>query len=282
LADANSAVENDPKIIDGYLVRGTIYFVTGKLRAALADFDRTLALNPKIDAPYGERGQTYLALGQFDKALVDFDRALSINTANDDVRALRGLTLLLKGDSAEGLVDIRHVLDRNPNNTIAQIGQGLAMLLSGQTDRALVALNQVVGRSGTYDVLARTLRARALLAKEDTAGAMAEINTALGNVPDDPDALLLRSLILVDMGNYDQALEDLDKAIAKHETVENRYVRAKVHEAQNKLEKALEDYRQATKIAAGSVFDVEAQAEALQKVQQLAKKLPCRGVGTCL
>jgi hypothetical protein len=62
----------------------------------------------------------------------------------------------------------------------------------------------------------------------------------------------------------------------------NRYVRAKIHEAQNKLEKALEDYRRATEIAADSVFDTLAQAEALQKVQQLAKKVPCRGAGTCL
>ena len=210
-----------------------------------------------------------------DKALVDFDRALGLNAANDGARAARGLTLLLKGNSAEGLVDVRTALDRNPNNYIAQIGQGLAMLLSGQTDRALLALNQVVGKNTTYDGLARTFRARALIEKKDTAGALGDLNIALGQRPNDPDALLLRSLVWLSMRDFDKSLDDLNKAITQRETVENHYVRAKIYEAQNKFDKASDDYRRATQLPAATVFDLLAQAEARQKTQQLTKKIPC-------
>jgi tetratricopeptide (TPR) repeat protein len=159
------------------------------------------------------------------------------------------------------------------------------MLTTGQTDRALVAPNQAVGKNTSYDVLARMLRARALLAKKDTSGALADLNIALGARPNDPGALLLRSLVWLDMRDFSKALDDLNKAIAERETVENYYVRAKVYEAQNKFDKATDDYRRSTQLPPATVFDVAAQTEARQKVQQLSKKVPCgssTGTGTCL
>jgi tetratricopeptide (TPR) repeat protein len=201
-------------------------------------------------------------------------------------RAARGLTLLLKGNTAEGTIDIKTALDRNPNNQLAEVGQGLAMLVSGQSDRALVALNQVIGKNTSYDTLARELRARALLAQKDATGALVDVNVVLGRQPNNPDALQLRSLVWLAMHDVDKALDDLNKAIAQRETVGNYFARAKIYEAQNDFDKATEDYRRSTQLAPAGVFDVLAQTEARQKIQQLSKKVPCGNTpaagGTCL
>ena len=193
--------------------------------------------------------------------------------------------MLIKGSNAEGILDIKTALDHNPNNQIAELGQGLAMLLSGQNDRALVALNQVVGKSPDFDGLARVLRARVLLAKNDTANALVDLNTVLGSRPNDSAALQTRSLVWLAMHAYDNALDDLNKAIALHESVEVYFARAKLYETQNKLDKAADDYRRATQLPAVTAFDVLAQAAAKQKTQQFSKRVPCvnsTGAGTCL
>ena len=121
--------------------------------------------------------------------------------------------------------------------------------------------------------------------KKDPTNALIDLNIALDQRPNDPEALLLRSLVWVATHDANKALDDLNKAIAQRETVENHYVRAKVYEAQGNFDKAADDYRRATQLPAASVFDVVAQNEAKQKTQQLSKKVPCgnsTGAGTCL
>jgi len=192
----------------------------------------------------------------------------------------------MKGNNAEGLVDIRNALDRNPNNQMAELGQGLAMLVSGQYDRAIVALNQIIGKAPAFDAFARTLRARAYLAKNDTADAMTDLNQVLGARPNDADALGLRGLAYAATRDYDKALDDLSKAIEQRETVERYFARATIYEKQGKIDKASTDYKRATELPPKTVFDILAQNQSKQKVQQLGKRIPCGSAGskddTCL
>lgn len=132
---------------------------------------------------------------------------------------------------------------------------------------------------------ARTLRARALVALKKPSDAMADLDQVLKVRPGFADALALRGIAWSEMREYDKAREDLDRAISQKETVENYFARAKVHEAQNNLKKATDDYRRATELKPASVFDVLAQAELKRKIQELSKRLPCgshRQTGTCL
>src|SRR5262249_9686358 len=149
------------------------------------------------------------------------------------------------------------------------------MLVSGQYDRAIVALNQIIGKSPTQDAFARTLRARAYLAKNDTADAMTDLNFALDKRPNDAEALGLRGITYSAMKQYYKTLDRLSKSIAQRETVERYLARAAIYEKQNNFDKATSDYRSATQLAPKNVFDVLAQTQAKQKIQQLSKKKPC-------
>jgi tetratricopeptide (TPR) repeat protein len=115
--------------------------------------------------------------------------------------------------------------------------------------------------------------------------AIADLDSVLKARPGFADALALRGIAWSTMLQYDRALDDLDHAIAQKQTVESYFARAKVHEAQNHLKKATDDFRRATELTASGVFDVLAQAESKRKIQELSKRLPCGTsgqTGTCL
>ena len=123
--------------------------------------------------------------------------------------------------------------------------------------------------------------------KNDPAAALVDVNVALGKLPNQPDALQLRSLVWSAMHSYDNALDDINKVITQRETVEAYLTRAKAYEAQSKFDKAADDYRRATQLPPKTIFDALAQAVAQQKTQQLSKKVPCGNSshtpeGTCL
>ena len=97
--------------------------------------------------------------------------------------------------------------------------------------------------------------------------------------PDDPEVLTVRGLIWSAMQDYARAIEDLDRAVAKHETVEGYIARGKAYEATNDTARAASDFRHALQLAPQSIFDVVAQAAVKQKADQLAKKVPCGNSG---
>jgi tetratricopeptide (TPR) repeat protein len=114
---------------------------------------------------------------------------------------------------------------------------------------------------------------------------MSDLNTALNTRPNWAEALALRGIAWSGMHEYQKALDDLDRAIAQHPTIESYFARARAYEALNNPNKATDDFRRATELAPSTVFEQISQAEAKRKIQELAKKVPCgsgQQTGTCL
>ncbi len=84
----------------------------------------------------------------------------------------------------------------------------------------------------------RLARARAFLAKGDPVGAMPDLNAILAARPDDAAALTMRGKAFSAQKEYPKALEDLNAAIARQETVEQYTARAAVYETQNQIDRA--------------------------------------------
>jgi tetratricopeptide (TPR) repeat protein len=106
--------------------------------------------------------------------------------------------------------------------------------------------------------------------------------------PGDAPALTIRGLVFSSQHDYDKALDDLNRALEKQETVDGYTARAAVFEAKNQFDKAAADLRRATQLTPRNVFDAATQASAKQKLPQLEKRIPCggagssKGGGTCL
>jgi tetratricopeptide (TPR) repeat protein len=287
MQDVERALAIDPNSAAALFSRGLINRQLRRFPEALADFDRTIAVNPKDSFAFTQRGLTHLAMNEAKASLVDFDQALALNQSNELARAARGLALLTSGNSAEGIADLNAVLERDPANQVALLGRGLAMFTSGQFDRAIIAFNQIIGKSAD-DSGARLLRARAYLAQKDTKNAMSDADYVSSLHPGDPELLTVRGLIWSAMHDYGKAIDDLNQAIAKRETVENYIARGTAYEARNDATRAAADFRHALQLAPKNIFDLVAQAAVKQKVEQLSKKVPCGSSagadssGTCL
>jgi tetratricopeptide (TPR) repeat protein len=130
--------------------------------------------------------------------------------------------------------------------------------------------------------------ARAFLAKGDAAGAMPDLDSILAVRSGDVQALTVRGIAWSSMREYSKALDDLNQAIEKQETIENHVARGAVHEAQNNINKAAADFRRAAQLAPKTVFEAAAQNNAKKKAEQLSKRVPCGSGGqgkssdTCL
>jgi tetratricopeptide (TPR) repeat protein len=85
-------LDRHPGNATDYNNRGFIYYQSGKLDAALADYNKAIEINPDLAAAYNNRANYYAAKKQLIKAIADYDRAIDLNPLH--VRALinRGIT----------------------------------------------------------------------------------------------------------------------------------------------------------------------------------------------
>lgn len=81
-----------PNNANDYNNRGFVYYQSGELDAALADYNKAIQINPDLAAAYNNRANYYAAKKQLVKAIADYDRAIDLNPLH--VRALinRGIT----------------------------------------------------------------------------------------------------------------------------------------------------------------------------------------------
>lgn len=84
--------QNRANAVD-YNNRGLMYFQSGQLEKAMADYDLSIALDPELSQAYNNRGNCHAALGMRVEATLDYDMAIDLNPFN--VRALinQGITL---------------------------------------------------------------------------------------------------------------------------------------------------------------------------------------------
>lgn len=62
----------------GYLYRGGQYLLTNQYDAAIADFDRAIALRPDLAPAYSNRGIAYMFKGQHEKSVADHNEAIRL------------------------------------------------------------------------------------------------------------------------------------------------------------------------------------------------------------
>ena len=90
LTDFDAAILVDGSKAAPYVGRAIVYRETGKVDAALANFDRAASIEPAFWLTYVERGDTLMALMRFNEAVAAYDMALARRP--NDARAQRGRT----------------------------------------------------------------------------------------------------------------------------------------------------------------------------------------------
>ncbi len=69
------ALEIDPKDVDAYSNRGSVYREKGQYDQAISDLNKALEISPNFGMAYYQRGRVYYSKGDYNKSWSDIKRA---------------------------------------------------------------------------------------------------------------------------------------------------------------------------------------------------------------
>lgn len=84
--DLNIALDYDPYMYEGYILRGDVLLTLGEAYRAIADFSVAAGINPLSSEPYSKRGLALFAHREYESAMRDLDTALGYDSNNPEAR----------------------------------------------------------------------------------------------------------------------------------------------------------------------------------------------------
>lgn len=168
LSDLDKAIDAEPKYVEAYLARATVYLREQNAAAAEQDlnkainlvenkaqinllvaqiylqaqnFDKAIAYaTASIESnasavAYSLRANAYSGLKQFDKAIADFDKAIQLSPDIAAIYMERGVAYANMGDFTKAMADTNKAIELAPNLGMAYINRGMINLgLDKQTE----------------------------------------------------------------------------------------------------------------------------------------------------
>ncbi|USQ96691.1 aspartyl protease family protein [Caulobacter sp. RL271] len=206
----------EPTDAPGYARRGAVLASNGKFDAAIADFDKAVALAPN-DADYLlQRARAHLSNRQLLLGAADLDKSVALDPKDAEARLTRAQLRRGSRDPAGALDDLK-AADENlapsaqPRLRLARLYSALDAPEQALTnyDLWLKSHPEDVGRA---EALNGRCWARALLNRE-LDKAMSDCDAALRLHPGDPAFLDSRALVRFRRGELEKALVDYDAAV---------------------------------------------------------------------
>jgi tetratricopeptide (TPR) repeat protein len=105
-----------------YVDRGMARQLNGNAGAAMADYDRALALDPNLAAAHNAKAWALFEAGRLNDALAPVERALQLNPKFGEALDTRGHIREARGDLPGALSDYQAALALNPSLKESQIG----------------------------------------------------------------------------------------------------------------------------------------------------------------
>ncbi|GJN76338.1 mitochondrial precursor proteins import receptor [Purpureocillium lilacinum] len=161
-----------------YNLRGTMRTLLGNHAEATKDFDKSIELDPTMVQSYIKRASISLELGEPDKAEAEFAKALEQNKDDPDVYYHRAQANFIKGDLAEAQKDYQKSIDLDKDFIFSHIQLGVTQYKMGSI-----------------------------------ASSMATFRRCIKNFPKVPDVYNYYGELLLDQGNFAEAVEKFDTAM---------------------------------------------------------------------
>ena len=148
LADYNQAIDLKPQA-NTYNSRGKLFFDEGRIKEALADYDRGIALDPSIAELYINRAAVHGMAGNLAKALEDVNKGIQLDPENANGYLNRSLVYVNTGRYAEAEADYTNYLRLEPGNVDIYYERGLVRNTLGKHPQALEDLNKAISLNGS-------------------------------------------------------------------------------------------------------------------------------------
>ncbi|CEJ81896.1 Putative Mitochondrial import receptor subunit tom-70 [[Torrubiella] hemipterigena] len=161
-----------------YNLRGTMRTLLGNHTDALSDFDKSIELDPSLTQSYIKRASINLELGDPAKADAEFALALEQNKEDPDVYYHRAQSHFIKGDFSDAQKDFQKSIDLDKDFIFSHIQLGVTQYKMGSI-----------------------------------ASSMATFRRCIKNFPKVPEVYNYYGELLLDQGNFAEAVEKFDTAI---------------------------------------------------------------------
>ena len=249
--EQTALIEQHPEQASHYVNRAFAYTQMQAYGEAAADYDRAIELEPENERLYFVRGVFRMQCQERQLALDDFDRVLSITGGDDQARAYRATLLLQLHRYQEAIDEFAQLISKYPDHPHAYSGRAIAFAAFGNTERAEAdteRLNEMAPevvdevrqhtkaatvyrhlRSEEYDAaldcaeqlvaeypeqsLGYRLRAHVRWEREEYVEAADDYTRVLELDEPKPEYFSSRGQVLAELGEWEQALADLDRAV---------------------------------------------------------------------
>jgi tetratricopeptide (TPR) repeat protein len=175
--------------------RSGVWVHLGKFQTAIADADTAIQLNPKLADAYHNRAAALFQLDDFVRAMNDCDQALSIDPGLTVTYIVRGQIRYRLQLYQKAIDDFTEALRRDPTNAVVYVLRGNVHDTNQQFDMALADYEKAL-RIDPKCAEALMERATAFTNQEKYQAAVDDLQRLVALNPDYPDALNSLSWVL--------------------------------------------------------------------------------------
>ena len=238
---------DQPDFAYGHFQLAYVYTALKKSKEALAEYQRAATLDPKMSAAYVNLGMLLLDNREDAAAVAPLRKAVELLPAESRPRYLLAVALDHSGDRSGAAEAFEALLHLDPNDITAIEYLGWMNLRKGKLAEAEARFRRAVevqpkGADG-FRGLAESLEAQKKPQAVDAYRQYLELR------PNDAEAHARFVHLLVDQGQNDEALAELDRSDAGKPTVPSLKLRADIQIAQKKWKDALATLQQAVSLA---------------------------------
>ena len=211
---ADSALELDPELPEGYAASGMVRFsLDWDLAGADRDLTRAITLNPSYSRAHQYRSAVLTTLGRFDEAVSSARRARDLDPLSATESTTLGVRLYYAGKYRDAIQQFEQTLAAHPDFPVAHWGLGEAYRQMGRHADAVRELEIAVARANQSPYM-RAWLAHALAAsgrREDAEAIRRDLTAQTGERFVAP---FLFALMASGLGEKDATLDWLEKVRA--------------------------------------------------------------------
>jgi superkiller protein 3 len=225
---------------------GYAYAGLKRTEDAKTEFSRAVTLDPKMAAAYQNLGLVLMDSDPLSAAEA-FRHQADLQPADSRPRFLAGFCLEHAGKFPEAIEQYRAAIQLSPKEYEPHFSLGRMLLRSNDAAGAEAQFREAISvRGDSAPAPARLGLASALLAQKKYEAASDSLADYLKSAPEDRSARVDRALALLNLGRFDDALAELDRADAgSTPNPESLKMRAEIYMRQNKWKEAGDTLKQA-------------------------------------
>ena len=182
MEDLQEAIRLDPNISEAHFSLGACLSKVGRLRDSLAAFSECLQLDPEHPPALLSRGTTYALLGQREAALVDLTKHIDIEPRNWVALHCRARVNLHLTNFRNAVSDFDGALDARPDlgklAHVTFLERGFCHAMNGEFQAAMSDYNEAI-KLDSHNFRVYVNRAKVLQNMGDYEGANSDIEKAL-------------------------------------------------------------------------------------------------------